>query len=80
MIKRNRKRKQVTLLSFMKKIRKDEQQNTQEVKEDSWSTANGLPQHEKVLDDDIRVKMEVSENLRYASSSQNNENNILTPV
>ncbi|GFW01491.1 DUF4371 domain-containing protein [Trichonephila clavipes] len=60
----NRKRKQVTLFTFMKKIRKDEQQNTQEVKEDSWSPANGLPQHEKVLDDDIQVKMEVSENLR----------------
>ncbi|GFW81853.1 uncharacterized protein TNCV_2885271 [Trichonephila clavipes] len=48
--------KQVTLLSFVKKIRKDKQQNTQEVKEDSWSTGNGLPQHEKVLVDDIQEK------------------------
>ncbi|GFS57125.1 TTF-type domain-containing protein [Trichonephila inaurata madagascariensis] len=59
----NLKRKQVTLSSFVKKIRKDEQQNTQEVKEDSRSTANGLPQHEKVFDDDIQEKMELIENL-----------------
>ncbi|GFX70986.1 hypothetical protein TNCV_1689691 [Trichonephila clavipes] len=63
MIDQNRKRKQVKSLSFVKKIRKDEQQNTQKVKEDSRSTANGLPQHEQVLDDDIQEKMEWLEHL-----------------
>ncbi|GFY01240.1 hypothetical protein TNCV_5077071 [Trichonephila clavipes] len=60
----NLRGKQATLLSFVKKILKDEQQNSQEVKEDSRSTANGLPQHEKVLDDDIQEKMK----LRYPTT------------
>ncbi|GFR23038.1 hypothetical protein TNCT_528071 [Trichonephila clavata] len=73
----NRKRILVTLLSFVKKIRKDEKQNTLEMKEYSRSTVNGLPRPEKVLDDDIQEKMKVSENLSYPSSSQNN---VQTPV
>lgn len=76
----NRKRKQVTLLSFVKKVREDKKQNIPEVKEDSRSTANDLPQPEKVLDNDVQEKMKVSENIRYPNFFQNNENNIQTPV
>ena len=46
---KNHKRKQVTLLSFVKKVREDGEENILKVKEDSRSTANGLPQQQKVL-------------------------------
>ncbi|GFU96142.1 hypothetical protein TNCV_148141 [Trichonephila clavipes] len=62
----NRKRKQVTLSSFMKTILKDEQQNSQEVKEDSRSTAKGvclsMKRYWMII---LQEEMEVSENLSF---------------
>lgn len=70
-----RKRKQVTLLSFMKKVCEKEKDNILK----GLDSQCDLPQPEKGLNDDLQN--EVSEHLRndILCCSQNSENN-LTPV